>query len=121
MKHIHDETTKMLAKWKKEGFKGVRFFECYVENVNTLEDWLSDGRTAEEHADFIKDYVVFIAHPQEPLDFGEENRYTRVRFNKRKFIRDLMKEMTRVLGDDIEIIHHESCQEFEISRKKIGV
>jgi hypothetical protein len=121
MIHIHDETTKMLAKWRKEGFNGVRFFECYVEKVNSLEDFLSDGLTKEDHEKFIKDYVVFVAHPQEPLDFDIDNEYTRVRFNKRKFIRDLMKEMTRILGDDIDIVHHEGCQEFEISRKKIGV
>lgn len=116
--HILDEATKMVARWKKEGFNGVRFFECYIENVNTLEDFLSDGFTKEDHEQFVKDYVVFVASPQEPLDFGDDNEYTSVRFNKRRFIRHLMKEMTRVLGDDIEIIHRESCQEFEISRKK---
>ena len=116
--HILDEATKMIGQWKQHGFKGVFFNECYIEKVNSLESWLMDGRTAEEHAEYVKDYVVFIANPQEPLDFSNDNEYTSVRFNKRKFFSDLMREMKRILGDDIEIIHYEGCSEFEVFRNK---
>jgi hypothetical protein len=116
--HILDEATKMVAQWKRGGFNGVRFCECYVEKVNTLEDFLSDGFTKEDHEQFIKDYVVFVASPQEPLEFGDDNEYTSVRFNQRKFFQDLYREMGSILGTDIEIIHRPSCHEFEVSRKK---
>lgn len=114
--HIQNEATKMVADWKKNGFNGVYFDECYVEKVNTLEDFLSDGQTKEEYEEFISGYVIFVARPEEPLDLNYTNDYTRVSFGRERLVKDLIVEMRRLLGEDIKVEYHRGCHEFEISQ-----
>lgn len=95
MIHVQREATAMVEEWKENGFKGAYFNECRMEPTS-WDDWESDGRTREEYEAFVQDYAIFVAdHP-----FSDE----------------LMQEIIRRLGDDVEIKHYPNCSEYECQR-----
>ena len=117
MKHIQEEATAMVAEWKKNGFNGVQFVECYMEPT-LWSDWESDGRSREEYDEFVKGYAIFVAHPDLYLDRDASNSYQSTEIDWFGFDRDLQAEMKRRLGDDIQIQHYGGCNEYEIQRIK---
>ncbi len=119
MRHIQNEATAMIADWKKNGFNGVYFVECYMEPTK-WEHWESDGRSRDEYEAFIESYAIFIAHPDLYDDYGSDNPYQRFETDWFGFDRDLQLEMKRRLGDDIKILHYPNCHEYEIQRISVS-
>lgn len=116
LRHIQNEAAAMIADWKKNGFNGVSFVECYMEPTK-WEDWEGDGRTREEYESFIEDYAVFVAHPDLYSDRELSSKYENVEVDWFGFERELKAEMRRRLGDDIMISHFKDCNEYEIQRQ----
>lgn len=119
MRHIQNEATAMIADWKKNGFNGVSFVECYMEPTK-WEDWESDGRTREEYEAFVEGYAIFVAHPDLYSDHRPSSKYETVEVDWFGFDRELQAEMKRRLGDDITISHYQGCNEYEIQRVKVS-
>ena len=119
MRHIQNEATAMIADWKKNGFNGVSFVECYMEPAK-WEDWESDGRSREEYEAFVEGYAIFVAHPDLYIDHEPSSKYETVEVDWFGFDRELQAEMKRRLGDDITISHYSGCNEYEIQRVKVS-
>ena len=120
MVDIREAVTNLVNIWKTEGFNSVFFDDCHIEQMSTLTDFLSDGRSEAEYLEWTKNYVCFVAVPQDPFDFGDTGEYTSISFDEDKFIAHLKDEIRKVVGEDVVITYREGCHEFEVSRK-IGV
>lgn len=112
-RHIQNEAAEMISDWKKNGFNGVHFIECYLE-PDMWEDWEADGRTREEFEAFCENYACFVAQPAWLIDYEPSNKYKSVRIDLFQFDLDLRDEIKRRLGDDIEITHYRKCGEYEV-------
>lgn len=117
---IREAITNLVNVWKVEGFNRIFFDDCHIERMSTLEDFLSDGRSEAEYLEWARNYVCFVAVPQDPFDFGDSGEYTSISFDEDKFIAHLKDEIRKVAGEDVVIDYREGCHEFEVSRK-IGV
>lgn len=60
MVHLTNNIRSLVANWKRNGFNGVWFHTCEMEGC-TLQDFLDDGKTAEDFAIWERDYALFIA------------------------------------------------------------
>lgn len=115
MIHVQNEATAMVKEWKKNGFNGVRFIECYMESTR-WDDWEGDGRSRSEYDAFVEGYAIFVAHPDLHSYYEPRNEYESVSVSWWDFQRDLLAEIKRRLGDDVEITFHEGCNEYECQR-----
>lgn len=114
MKHLQNEVTKLVEQWKKEGFDGILFEECYMEPCQ-LEDFISDGNTKEEYEEWIKNYAIFVVNP----DFDEfSGDYISVNIDM--FYDSLLGYIFTVMEEDpsnFNVTHYTGCYEIEIERK----
>lgn len=111
MNNYREIAKEMLKEFKKDGFRGVR---CHVE-LEGSEVPEPDEQTAEELAEFNKNYAVFIIDPQ--FDFRlDDAPFVQTTINSDLFYREL-KDYFREKFGDCKIEHHVTCREFEIIRK----
>jgi hypothetical protein len=120
MKNISKEISKLLEEWKSNGFNGVNFIEIYKEDVNSLEDFISDGKSEKDYLENEKNYAIFIAHPDLYDDFDRDYgcKYKTVEIDWHSMFDDMEKEIKKRVGSDVTINHHPMCHEFEIIREK---
>jgi hypothetical protein len=118
--HLEDAATAMLSEWKAAGFNGVKFIACYME-LSRLDDWISDYGDSEETRQKFeahrRDYAIFVAHPNLSYEDSCDSPYVSVTVELGAFDSDLMKEIHRRLGDDVDIRYRAGCHEYEVIRK----
>ena len=71
------------------------------------------GESPEE---WTEDYAIFLLECDTFAVEDEQCEY--IQFNSDKFWSDLKKKMQEVFGEDVEIVHYPSCDEWEIIRRK---
>jgi hypothetical protein len=60
--HITNAMPEFFAKWRSEGIKGIHVHDMQLE-TNTVEDWVSEGRTAEAWNAHFGRYCIFLLYP----------------------------------------------------------
>lgn len=122
MINLTEKAKQVLKDLENNGFNGVEFVQCRVENLDKPEP---GEQTQEQLDEFNKNYAIFIAEP-DFLEFmydmrHEDTPYIEHHFHEDKYRKDLLEHFYDQFGKDVEIKVRSGCSEYEVIRKNIDL
>lgn len=112
MLHVQNAVVEMVAGWNADGFRGVRFSDCYVQ----LQEFSPGDQSQEEFDAWVEGYACFVAQPDLSCDYEPSNEFETVEVDSTGFHQLLLAEINARLGSDVVIEYRGGCSEFEVSR-----